>query len=272
MFSRAKEVIIDCAKKNENGYPGYSSLSASIQFHLKKLVGDVYWMKAEEIMRNYTIHQSIKFGSMSVADATISAKDLARLGASPLPTDVRNVDESSTCSTGSIPEVPFYPTDQSSRKELFLIFTQALMGYLKAKRVTIHSRARDVIINCSEQKRNGNPVFAPPRVCMQRRLKQLVGKKHWKKSEELLKDYTTQQFMNNRPTFTFADARKKANAGVARSAVPPSHFYADVTKFKVPGLSILPKQQTRELGVGKVNTGSAPKRTRFVSFKEDEAI
>lgn len=274
MYSRAKEEMIDCAKKNEHGYPGYSSLSASMQFRLKELVGDVYWKKAEEIMRNYMTRQFIRFESMSVADATIKAKYLARLAASPLPTDARNVDDSSigstisSVSTGSMPEVPLYPTDQPSRKELSLIFTKVLMRYLEVKRFTIHSQARDVIINCAKQSRNGNPAFASLCVSTQSHLKQLVGEKHWKKAEELLGDYMTQQFMNNGNKFAFANARKKANA-VARSAASPLPFYADLTNIKVPGPSILSKQPKRELGAGKAKTGRAPNRTKFVSFKEE---
>ncbi len=86
MHARAKEVIRDCAKKNKDGNPAYSSLSASMQSHLKKLVGGTYWKKAEEYLKQYMTQQYFKAG-MPIEDAKKKATEMAALAASPLSLD-----------------------------------------------------------------------------------------------------------------------------------------------------------------------------------------
>ena len=87
MHSRAKEVIRDCAKKNKEGNPAYSSLSASMQSHLRSLVGEVYWKKVEEYLRQYLSTQYVKSGKMNVEDAQRKANIMARSAASSLTVD-----------------------------------------------------------------------------------------------------------------------------------------------------------------------------------------
>ncbi len=84
MHAKAKEVIRQCAKKNKEGDPNYVSLSASMQSHLKNLVGDIYWKKAEEYLRQYLFGQYSKDG-MAHKDAKKKADEVAKSAAEPLP-------------------------------------------------------------------------------------------------------------------------------------------------------------------------------------------
>jgi len=84
MHGRAKEVIRQCAKKNKEGDPNFASLSASMQSHLKKLVGETYWKKAQEYLRQYMMGQNQKQG-MSAKEAKIKADKVAEIAAAPLP-------------------------------------------------------------------------------------------------------------------------------------------------------------------------------------------
>jgi hypothetical protein len=83
MHTRAKEVIRDCARKNKEGNPSYSSLSASMQSHLKNLVGDLYWKKAQDYLRQYLATQYLKSGKPP-QEARRKAEIMARSAASPL--------------------------------------------------------------------------------------------------------------------------------------------------------------------------------------------
>ena len=73
MYDKAKMVIRDCAKKNKMGDPNYTSLSASMQVHLKRLVGSVYWKKAEDYFHE---------------QEGVKASTMAKPAAAPLPTTV----------------------------------------------------------------------------------------------------------------------------------------------------------------------------------------
>jgi len=86
MHARAKEVIRDCAKKNKEGNPAYSSLSTSMQSHLKNLVGEIYWKKAEDYLRQYLHTQYVKKG-VPHEEAKRKANATAQSAASPLALD-----------------------------------------------------------------------------------------------------------------------------------------------------------------------------------------
>ena len=86
MHARAKEVIRDCAKKNKEGNPSYSSLSTSMQSHLKQLVGEPYWKKAEDYLRQYLHTQYVKKG-VPHEEAKRKANATAQSAASPLALD-----------------------------------------------------------------------------------------------------------------------------------------------------------------------------------------
>ena len=86
MHARAKEVIRDCAKKNKEGNPAYSSLSTSMQSHLKQLVGEIYWKKAEDYLRQYLHTQYVKKG-VPHEEAKRKANATAQSAASPLALD-----------------------------------------------------------------------------------------------------------------------------------------------------------------------------------------
>lgn len=53
MYAEAKKVILNCLKKNHDNVPGYSSLSASLLSHLRKLVGGSFWKEAEMYFVKY---------------------------------------------------------------------------------------------------------------------------------------------------------------------------------------------------------------------------
>ena len=78
-------VIRDCAKKNKLGDPKYASLSASMQIHLKALVGEVYWKKAEDYLCQFLKQQYLKKSpGMGEREASYKAKEMARQAAAPL--------------------------------------------------------------------------------------------------------------------------------------------------------------------------------------------
>ena len=53
MLEKAQLVMRECAKRNRLGEPNYTSLSASIYAHLKRLVGTMHWNKAQNYCRQY---------------------------------------------------------------------------------------------------------------------------------------------------------------------------------------------------------------------------
>lgn len=53
LHRRAKEVIKECAEKNKQNHPEYTSLTRAMRIRLKETVGDVYWKKADEYLEHY---------------------------------------------------------------------------------------------------------------------------------------------------------------------------------------------------------------------------
>ena len=89
MCDKAKMVIRDCAKKNKMGDPNYTSLSASMQIHLKRLVGSVYWKKAEDYLSQFLKQQFLKKDpGLSHEQAGVKASTMAKQAAAPLPTTI----------------------------------------------------------------------------------------------------------------------------------------------------------------------------------------
>ena len=128
-----------------------------------------------------------------------------------------------------------YPVSQSqqvskARKEQFLMFTRVLMKYLEQKDVKMHSRAKEVIRECAKKNKDGNPQFASLSASMQAHLKKLVGAAYWKKAEEYLKQYMTQQFVKHQG-MPVEDAKKKATV-VAKAAA--SSFIPQQQERKPP--------------------------------------
>jgi hypothetical protein len=81
---RAKQVIRECAKKNKDGVSGYQSLSASMQKHLRKEVGEQYWKKAEEYLAQYLCEQ-YKKKNVPAQEAKKKAEAVAKKAAENLP-------------------------------------------------------------------------------------------------------------------------------------------------------------------------------------------
>ena len=83
MHEKAKQVIKDCAKKNKEGVEGYSSLSVSMQSHLRATVGEGYWKKAEDYLCQYLL-DSYKKKRMDHNEAFRRAKSVSAKAASSL--------------------------------------------------------------------------------------------------------------------------------------------------------------------------------------------
>ena len=80
-------VIRDCIKKNREGDPNYTCLNASIKVHVKRLVGSVYWKKAENYLCEYLKRKFLKEQpSLSDKEATAKARKLAMETAAPRST------------------------------------------------------------------------------------------------------------------------------------------------------------------------------------------
>jgi hypothetical protein len=87
IYDKAKMVIRVCAKNKKLGDPNYSSLNASMQIHLKRLVGSVYWKKAETYLSQYFKQQFLKKQQgMSDEQADKKARYWAKQAAAPLST------------------------------------------------------------------------------------------------------------------------------------------------------------------------------------------
>jgi len=105
MHSKAKNVIRECAKKNKENAPGFSSLSASMQNHLLRAVGKHYWKKAEEYLAQYLCDQYKKKGH-GQTEAHMRARAVAKAAAAPLTVVVHTkpgVGGGSSTSGGVVP-------------------------------------------------------------------------------------------------------------------------------------------------------------------------
>ena len=124
-------------------------------------------------------------------------------------------------------------SEQKSRKEQFLMFTRVLMKYLEQKDQKMHSRAKEVIRDCAKKNKEGNPAFSSLSASMQSHLKQLVGQIYWKKAEEYLKQYMTQQYAKNK-NMPLEEAKKKA-AEMAESAASPLSLELPISRSRPHG-------------------------------------
>ena len=88
MHLKARHVIKECARKNKEGDPAFSSLSASMQKQLKKLVdrkqGANYWAKAEDYLRQWLYNTYKKNKKYSEEEAQRKARYTAKQASLPL--------------------------------------------------------------------------------------------------------------------------------------------------------------------------------------------
>lgn len=109
-------------------------------------------------------------------------------------------------------------TDHKSRKEQFLMFTRVLMKYLDKQDPKMHAYAKQVIRECAQKNRNGDPGYASLSISMQKRLKQLVGDTYWHKATEYLARYFKEQYIkSNRYTEEQARIKAQEHARLAAS-------------------------------------------------------
>lgn len=109
-------------------------------------------------------------------------------------------------------------TDHKSRKEQFLMFTRVLMKYLDKQDPNMHAYAKQVIRECAQKNRNGDPGYTSLSISMQKRLKQLVGESYWHKATEYLARYFKEQYVkSNRYTEEQARIKAQEHARLAAS-------------------------------------------------------
>lgn len=53
LYTDVKAVIKDCNDRNKRQEPGYESVTAAMKYHIKELVGDHYWNKANVYFEDY---------------------------------------------------------------------------------------------------------------------------------------------------------------------------------------------------------------------------
>jgi hypothetical protein len=61
LHTKAKYVIKECAERNRQKIAGYESVTTAMQSQLKKLVGEVYWKKAQDYMKHYADTAKLKY-------------------------------------------------------------------------------------------------------------------------------------------------------------------------------------------------------------------
>ena len=74
MHRQAKVIIKDCAERNKRQEPGYESVTESMKRRLKELVGDYYWMKANEYLIQF-IEQKRRQHAVSEPEETEKKND-----------------------------------------------------------------------------------------------------------------------------------------------------------------------------------------------------
>mmetsp|Transcript_18949 Transcript_18949/g.21518 ORF Transcript_18949/g.21518 Transcript_18949/m.21518 type:complete len:1046 (-) Transcript_18949:114-3251(-) len=107
--------------------------------------------------------------------------------------------------------------EQKKRKEQFLMFTKVLMKYLEAKDTAIHGQAKQVIRDCAQKNKDGEPGYSSLSAAMQARLKHAVGLKYWQKAEEYLGQYLFNSYKQKNKGVNQQEFKKKA-FDIARSA------------------------------------------------------
>lgn len=71
LYTAVKAVIKDCNDRNKRQEPGYESVTAAMKYHIKELVGDHYWNKANVYFEDYyRKHQEKKLARYVNSKAT----------------------------------------------------------------------------------------------------------------------------------------------------------------------------------------------------------
>lgn len=78
---------------------------------------------------------------------------------------------------------------EKKKKEQLLMFTRVLMKYLESKDAPMHQRAEQVIKMCAERHKAGDPEYVSLTNSIRTRLREAVGKVHWKNAEDYLKHF-----------------------------------------------------------------------------------
>ena len=99
----------------------------------------------------------------------------------------------SSSSSSSRRSVSEATAEAKKRKEQFLMFTRVLMKYLESKDPQMHVNAKNVIKQCAERNKAGDPEYASLTHSMQVRLRREVGETYWKKADDYLKHFLRQK-------------------------------------------------------------------------------
>ena len=149
MCDKAKMVIRDCAKKNKQGDPAYTSLSASMQIHLKRLVGSLYWKKAEDYLSQFLKQQFMKKQpGLTDGEAHLKASAMAREAAAPLLPSSSSVGSVGVTKTQSQSSSLLNPVQQEAARQRQLHEAQqARMNQMELKRKEqlkkLHNKKRE---------------------------------------------------------------------------------------------------------------------------------
>ena len=79
----------ECAEKNKEGNPLFSSPSVIMQSNVQKLVGMTYLQKAENYLRRYMTKYYVKKEGMDLEEIKKKAALMARRATSPLGASIR---------------------------------------------------------------------------------------------------------------------------------------------------------------------------------------
>jgi len=146
---------------------------------------------------NYTsLSLPMPFASLPIPAASLE-RGKNNVGGKNLPQSA-NIFATNTLNTTPISNINL---DQKDRQNYFLKFTRVLMHYLENFDKEMHARAKFVIRDSADQKKQNNPAYASLSVSMQGRLRALVGEDYWVKVEGYLcqflkRDYQTKDGMS----------------------------------------------------------------------------
>ncbi|CAB9528086.1 expressed unknown protein [Seminavis robusta] len=264
VHSRAKQVIEECVAHHKRGYPGYESVTACVSVHLKPVVGDAYWKRAEQqlshqlLLLTQTTKQKEEWKNLPSSTATDTTCTATRHPGAPsqqqqhqnqqpapsaldsTPAHPPHDVPSSTLAAAAVvqpipreqkwkrvhpgassvavapatqptarpaasqyqqnqqyptpsvsPPVQYPPQNQPRpmgppQNENFRMFVRVLLKRLEDRDPRLHSRARQLIKECTVRYKRREPGYESVTASVRVHLKRVVGDVYWKRAQVTL--------------------------------------------------------------------------------------
>ena len=210
LCQQTEEVLRRCGRKGTDGVGKNTNdvdewrrtcfSDESVKSQLKQVVGSRYWKAAN----NNVIHKhNIDRINKSEDSVSLSSSATSKMDLEPLPpkgtiqftkSDVEFLTTSSlvnksnkkNSSSNSSRAAALVSEEQKIRKERFWMLIRVLLKYLELKQPTLYDPAKRIIAKCGQQAKKHNESFQVMQKNIQTQLKELVGRKAWRKSESYL--------------------------------------------------------------------------------------